>query len=54
MFLDGALPCLTNLNLLLQRSDPIIHILYDVVFTATSTLLSRFMKPETVGKYRRG
>ena len=54
MFLDGALPCLTNLNLLLQRSDPIIHILYDVLFTATCTLLSRFMKPETVGKYRRG
>ena len=54
MFLDGALPCLTNLNLLLQRSDPIIHILYDVLFTATCTLLSRFMKSETAGKYRRG
>lgn len=54
MFLDGALPCLIQLNLLLQRADPIIHILYDVLLTATSTLLSRFVKPEIVAKYRIG
>ena len=54
MFLDGALSCLTRLNLLLQRSDPIIYILYDVLFTTTCTLISRFIKPDIVKEYRNG
>ena len=54
MFLDGTLSCLTHLNLLLQRSDPIIHILYDVLFTTTCTLLSHFIKPNIVKEYRNG
>ena len=51
-FLHGALPLLINLNLLLQRSDPIIHLLYDALFDTTTILLSRFMSPQIVNKYK--
>ena len=47
-FLHGALPLLINLNLLLQRSDPIIHLLYDALFDTTTILLSQFMSPQIV------
>ncbi len=53
-FLHASLQPLITLNLLLQRTDPLIHILHDVLFSCTSLLLSRFAQPELVGQYRRG
>ena len=54
MFLDGVLPALTDLNLLLQRSDPIVHIMYDALFSTTCTLLSRFVNADIVQCYKNG
>lgn len=47
-----CLPVLINLNLKLQRSDPIIHLLYDTLFNCTKALLSWSALPEVVQKYR--
>ena len=52
-FLHGALPALICLNLLLQRSDPIIHLLYDALFDTSVLLLSRFMVPQVVNQYKK-
>ena len=38
MFLQGSLPTLTHLNLLLQRSDPIIHIMCNALRRTVSVL----------------
>ena len=51
-FLHGALPRLINVNLLLQRSDPIIHLMYDALFDTSVTLLSLFISPDTVTQYK--
>ena len=51
-FLHGALPRLINLNLLLQRCDPIIHLMYDALFDTSVTLLSRFISPDIVTQYK--
>lgn len=32
LFFDGALPVLMNLNLMLPRTDPTTHLLYDALF----------------------
>ena len=40
-FPDSALPPFIQLNLLLQRVDPLIHILCDSLFSSTRLLLSR-------------
>ena len=54
IFLQGALPTLINLNLLLQRSDPVIHIIHDQLFSTTCVLLSRFATPGIVKRYKEG
>ena len=54
MFLHTAVPLLINLNLLLQRSDPFIHILYDPLFACVKQLLSRFTSPELVKEFANG
>lgn len=53
-FLHASLQPLITLNLLLQLTDPLIHILHDALFSCTSLLLSRFAQPELLGQYRRG
>ena len=56
-FLDSALPPLIQLNLLSQRVNPIIHILYSYsypLFSCNCLLLSRFAQPEIVRQYKRG
>lgn len=53
-FLGTALPTLIQLNLLLQKVDPLIHILYDVLFPCTCLLWSRFSKPKLVQQYKKG
>ena len=50
----GALPTLINLNLLLQRSDTIIHIIHDQLFSTTCVLLSRFVTPDIVKRSKQG
>ena len=50
-YLHSTLPLLINLNLLLQRSDPIIHLMYNAVFDV-SVLLSCFMLPEIVTQFK--
>ena len=40
MFLDGSLPCLTKLNLSLQRADPFIHVLHDLLHSTVVVLMS--------------
>ena len=52
--MQGALPTLINLNLLLERSDPIIHITHDQLFSTTCALLSRFATPDIVKQYKQG
>ena len=42
-FLHRTLPKFIQLNLLLQRSDPIIHLMYDALFDTLVNLLSRFI-----------
>ena len=54
MFLHAALPLLINLNLLLQRSDMLIQIFYDALFTCVKQLFSRFASPELVRKFANG
>ena len=50
-FLHTALPPLIHLNFLLPRSDPIIRILYNVLFTRAKQILSRFTSLELVGSF---
>ena len=52
--MQGALPSLINLNLLLQRSDTIIHIIHDQLFSTTCVLLSRFVTPDIVKRSKQG
>ena len=52
--MQGAFPTLINLNLLLQRSDPIIHIIHDQLFSTTCVLLSRFVTPDIVKRSKQG
>ena len=51
LFFLAALTPLINLSLLLQRSDPLIHVLYDALFTCVKQLLNRFVSPELVRKF---
>ena len=53
-FLHASLQPLIMLNLLLQCTDPLIHILHDALFSCTRFLLSRFAQPELLGQQRRG
>ena len=48
------MPTLINLNLLLQRSDTIIHIIHDQLFSTTCVLLSRFVTPDIVKRSKQG
>ena len=48
LFLQGTLPALTNLNLLLQRGDPVIHVMYDAFKNTVSALLGRVFKADCV------
>ena len=52
-FLDNALPTLIKFNLLLKHVDPLIHILYQSLFSCTCLLLSRFAQPEIARQYKR-
>ena len=54
VFLHAALLLLISLNLLLQRPDLLIHILYNALFTCVKQLLSRFTSPELVRKFANG
>ena len=51
-FLYGALPRLINLNLLLQRSNPIIHLMHDALFDMSVMLCSRFISLDIVTQYK--
>ena len=39
---------------LLKRSNPIIHIIHDQLFSTTCVLLSRFATPDIVKQYKQG
>ena len=52
MFLNGSLPCLTKLNLSLQRADPIIYVLHDLLDSTAVVLTSCFMLPEFVRDFQ--
>ena len=54
LFLDAALPVLTSLNLMLQRADPVIHLMFEALFACATTLLSRFALPTIVQEFRNG
>ena len=54
IFLQGALPTLINLSLLLQQSDLIIYIIHNQLFSTTCVLLSRFTTPDIVKRYKQG
>jgi hypothetical protein len=51
-FLHGALPVLVCLNLLLQWSDPIIHLLHDALLDTSVVLLGHFVSPGVVTQYK--
>ncbi|XP_078538683.1 uncharacterized protein LOC144823754 [Lissotriton helveticus] len=40
-FLQSSLPAFVNFNLLLQREDPVIHLLYDAIVDLLALLLNR-------------
>ena len=48
LYLDAALPVLTNLNLMLQRAVPVIHLMFEALFECAAVLLSRFALPTDV------
>ena len=50
IFLQGSLPALIHLNLFLQRSDPIIHIMYNALRRTVSVLIGRLL-PRLVKKF---
>ena len=54
LFLQGTLPALTNLNLLLQRAAPVIHVMYDAFKNTVSVLLGRVLKADLLKKYNKG
>ena len=54
IFLQGALPTLINLSLLLQQSDLIIYIIHNQLLSTTCVLLSRFTTPDIVKRYKQG
>ena len=54
LFLDRALPVLTSLNLMLQRADPVIHLMFEALFECATTLLSRFALPAVVQEFKNG
>ena len=54
LFLQETLPALTNLNLLLQRADPVIHVMYDAFKNTVSVLLERVFKADLLKKYNKG
>ena len=54
LLLLGTLPALANLNLLLQRADPVIHVMYDAFKNTVSVLLGRVFKAYLLKKYNKG
>ena len=51
MFLQGSLPVLTHLKLLIQRSDPIIHIMYDALRRTMSVMIGWLFTPPLEFKF---
>lgn len=47
-FFQGVLPIFTSFNLLLQRQDPHIHILYDRMIAFIRKLLGKFVEPRLI------
>ena len=54
LFLNAALPVLTDLNLMLQRVDPVIHLMFEALFGCTIILLSRFALSSVVQEFKNG
>ena len=52
LFVHACLPVFVNFNLLLQREDPILPLMYEAVLDVIVILLSRFLKPELVSQFR--
>ena len=48
LFLQYALPIFEKANAFLQKDEPVIHILHDVLISQLSDLLARFINPETI------
>ena len=54
LFLDAALLVLTSLNLMLQRADHVIHLMFEALFECATILLSRFALPTVVQEVKNG
>ena len=54
LFLDRALPVMTSLNLMIQRADPVIYLMFEALFECATTLLSRFALPAVVQECKNG
>jgi hypothetical protein len=52
LFVHACLPVFVNFNLLLQREDPILPLMYEAMLDVIVILLSRFLKPELVSQFR--
>ncbi|XP_069080247.1 uncharacterized protein [Pleurodeles waltl] len=51
LFLQSSLPAFVNFNLLLQREDPVIHLLYDAIVDLLALLLSRAYVSQVVHSF---
>jgi len=51
-FLHACLPAFVNFNLLLQREDPVIPFMYNVMIDLLSGLFNRVLLPEVVQQFR--
>ena len=48
LFLQYALPVFENANAFLQKDEPVIHILHDVLISQLSDLLAHLLTPEKI------
>ena len=49
-FYQGLLPLFTSLNKQFQKKEPQVHAAWDHITTFLRKLLSRFLKPHTMGE----
>lgn len=52
LFLHSCLPSFVTFNLLLQREDPILPLIYDAMIDLIVIVLSRFLVPEVVSQFK--
>ena len=50
MFLESVLPTFTHINQLLQRDEPLIHVLHPQLTKLLKQVLGKYLKPSILAK----